>query len=144
MRGVQAYCPPPPHAWTRLHRFPGLLSLPQVSKADIQPGRDTAVFSDSFLPGNLLEHPLSFPHALAVKAGNSVSWQTSWPVSPTACRGWPVSLRTHCILWVSEGVGGDGTLAFHACPTGGSVTCQEAATPTEGRLQPLPAKMGGV
>ena len=31
------------------------------------------------------------------------------------------------------------SLAFHACPTGGSVTCQEAATPTEGRLQPLPA-----
>ena len=36
------------------------------------------------------------------------------------------------------------SLAFHACPTGGSVTCQEAATPTEGRLQPLPAKMGDV
>lgn len=30
-------------------------------------------------------------------------------VSPA---GWPVSLRTPCILQDSEGVGGDGSLAF--------------------------------
>lgn len=61
VRGVQAYCPPPPHTWTRLHHFPRSPFLPQVSKADIQPGRDPAVFSASSLPRNLLQSLLSFP-----------------------------------------------------------------------------------
>lgn len=84
---------------------PGLLSLPQVSKAGIQPGRETAVFSASSLPGNVLEQPLSFPHPLAVNAGNRSSSQTLYPLQAGLCLSGPIA---YC--GDSGGTGGDGTL----------------------------------